>query len=85
MLVLQWHVLFSFLSRCGGLPQFIRERPFRLEAARAIHSDYHGVVLQARNRYDNDVVRGLAEVREESISFNKNTFNSIFFTEREYL
>ncbi|KAG6741760.1 hypothetical protein POTOM_055039 [Populus tomentosa] len=67
MLVLQWHVLFSFLSRCGGLPQFIRERPFRLEAARAIHSDYHGVVLQAWNKYDNDAVRGLAEVREESI------------------
>nr|TKS12411.1 hypothetical protein D5086_0000063400 [Populus alba] len=42
-----------------------RERPFRLEAARAIHSDYHGVVLQAWNKYDNDAVRGLPELRRE--------------------
>jgi len=76
MLVLQWHVLFSFLLRCGGLPQFIRERPFRFEAAQAIHSYYLGVVLQAWNICDHDAVRGLAEVREESISFNKNSCNS---------
>ncbi|KAJ6960051.1 hypothetical protein NC653_038181 [Populus alba x Populus x berolinensis] len=62
--------------RIGSFITMCRERPFRLEAARAIHSDYHGVVLQAWNKYDNDAVRGLPEVSEESISSNKNTCSS---------
>jgi len=73
------------LLRCGGLPMFKRERPFRFEVAWSTHKDYQEVVSGAWSVCEKDVLRGLDIVRDDSIIFNKFTFGNIFRNKRKIL
>ncbi|KAJ6327417.1 hypothetical protein OIU78_014320 [Salix suchowensis] len=54
------------LLRCGGLPMFKRERPFRFEVAWSTHKDYQEVVSGAWSVCEKDVLRGLDIVKDDS-------------------
>lgn len=66
------------LVRCGGFQSRAGHRPFRFEAAWSTHLDYHAVVDDAWKKGGNNVVAGLAEVRDDSLLSNSAIFGNIF-------
>ena len=66
------------MIRCRGFLQTRGERPFRLIAAWCTHDDYKHMVHNAWNRYANDVLTSLDNVKEETLVFNKEVLESIF-------
>lgn len=68
--------------RLGGLPQMRGPRPFKFEAAWIVHSDYQGVVQHAWGTRRGRPMEALAQVRDQSINFNKEVFGNIFKRKR---
>ncbi|PNY05589.1 ribonuclease H [Trifolium pratense] len=66
------------LLRFGGLPLARGPRPFRFEAAWIDHEDYSEVVDRAWKSANHNPVLALTNVRENSITFNQETFGNIF-------
>ena len=67
---------------CGGSIPPKALRPFHFQAAWIGHAEYGRIVQEAWNKGNRDVIRGLNEVRQDSLSFNKDTFGNIFRRKR---
>lgn len=70
------------LLRLGGLPKKRGPRPFKFEAAWIVHNDYQEAVQDAWGRRRGKPIEALAQVRDQSIVFNRDVFGSIFKRKR---
>ncbi|XP_057453009.1 uncharacterized protein LOC130744863 [Lotus japonicus] len=70
------------LLRCGRKIENTGSRPFRFEAAWAMHPLYGDVVQEAWQKGGPNVLEDLHEVKNDSIEFNKKTLGNIFRRKR---
>ncbi|GAU20604.1 hypothetical protein TSUD_33400 [Trifolium subterraneum] len=64
--------------RFGGLPIVRGPRPFRFEATWIDHEEYADVVDRAWHSANHNLTQALNNVREKSITFNREIFGNIF-------
>jgi hypothetical protein len=71
------------LSRCFNYTGCVEERPFWFQAAWSTHSEYHDLVKNSWARDQNNIVKCLQNVANDSTTFNKEVFGNIFARKKE--
>lgn len=70
------------LLRLGGIPQARGPKHFRFEATWIMHEEYQGLVQSAWEEKRGKPLEALDQIKNLSLSFNKNVFGDIFRRKR---